>query len=30
VAQDAPQLGVSLWKREARRFHVREPLESAD
>jgi hypothetical protein len=30
VAQDAPQLGVSLWKREARRFNVMEPLEPAD
>jgi hypothetical protein len=29
VAQDAPQLEVSVWKREARRFNVREPLEPA-
>ena len=27
VAQDAPELGVRIWKREARRFGVREPLE---
>jgi hypothetical protein len=29
VAQDAPQLGVSLWKREAKRFNVKEPLDPA-
>ena len=29
VGQDSPQLGVSVWKREARRFNVKEPLESA-
>jgi hypothetical protein len=27
VAQDAPELSVSIWKREARRFSVREPFE---
>ena len=27
VAQDAPELSVRLWKREAKRFGVREPLE---
>jgi hypothetical protein len=26
VAQDAPELSVRLWKREARRFGVKEPL----
>jgi hypothetical protein len=26
VAQDAPELGVRLWKREAKRFGVKEPL----
>ena len=27
VGQDAPELGVRLWKREAKRFGVKEPLE---
>ena len=27
VAQDAPELNVRLWKREAKRFGVKEPLE---
>ena len=27
VAQDAPELNVRLWKREAKRFGVKEPLD---
>jgi len=27
AAQDAPELNVSLWKRQARRFGVKEPME---
>jgi hypothetical protein len=28
VAQDAPDLNVRLWKKEARRFGVKEPLDA--